>query len=64
MKTNWYILSAVVGVVGVVFTALTTTLVGQIALASATSNIYEWFVGEPIWKTIWNNPIAALEALF
>ena len=63
-KVNWYIITGIVGLFGVLITALTTTLIGQITLGIVSTQIYEWFAGETIWQTLWNNPFAVLEVLF
>lgn len=63
-KINWYVLTGIVSFVGLVITALTTTLIGQITLGVISTKVYEFVAGESIWYTLWNNPFAVLEALF
>ena len=61
---NVYIPTIILSVVGLVLTALTTTVVGQGILAIMTTWAYEFFAGESIWQTMWNNPSAILEFIF
>ena len=63
-KINWYIITGIVGLFGVLITALTTTFIGQVTLGIVSTQVYEWFAGEPLWQTLWNNPFAVLEVLF
>ena len=63
-KINWYILTGIVGLFGVIITALTTTFIGQVALGIISTKIYKWFAGESILQTLWNNPFAILEVIF
>ena len=57
---NTWLLSSI----AVVLTALVTTTAGQVFLAVVTSKLYTWFVGEPFYMTIWNNPWILLEVWF
>jgi len=61
---NGYIPTIILSVVGLVLTALTTTVVGQGILAIMTTWVYEFFFFFSIWQTMWNNPSAILEFIF
>ena len=53
-KVNWYIITGIVGLFGVLIT-VPQTFIGQITLGIVSTQIYEWFAGETIWQTLWNN---------
>lgn len=56
--------ATLLSVTGIAITALVTTTAGQVALAAVMSNLYTFFVGEPFYMTLWNNPSLLLEVFF
>ena len=56
--------ATLLSVTGIAITALVTSTAGQVALAAAMSNLYTFFVGEPFYMTLWNNPSLLLEVFF
>ena len=54
IKMNVYIPTIILSVVGLVLTA-PPPVVGQGILAIMTTWVYEFFAGESIWQTMWNN---------